>query len=84
MTISPETIVGGLTLLGGVVIVMNRVGLVTFGRKECKDIFKDCPIGIQLEEKFDKLARDYEKLDAKVDEIVEGVAFIRGKMNGGQ
>ena len=42
MQITPELIAGSLTVLGGVVLVLNKLGLVQFG-KEKRMAVTECP-----------------------------------------
>lgn len=85
MILTPEHVLGGMALLGGVIVILNRLGLLSFGKKVCP--IKACPDPeCQQDVKITKivvteLKADCKAMDEKIDTIAKGVAFIQGKIN---
>lgn len=85
MTLTPEAVLGGMALLGGVIIMLNRLGLLSFGRKNslngCPDA--ECQQDVRITKmKVEAMEETQEHMKIKIDKIAEGVSFIKGKLSG--
>jgi hypothetical protein len=82
-----ELIGYGFVGIGVVAAVLNKVGLLHFGRvKEpdcagCSD--RQCKDHAALVASVAGVSRRIDKQDAKLDRVAEDTAFIRGKLEGG-
>lgn len=88
--ITPTTIVGGLTLLGGVVMVLKKMGLVTFGKNskpkdnpgkvECPD--RDCQTRqAVMSKEVEILGANQEKMWEKFEVVAEDINYVKGRID---
>ena len=95
MQITPELIAGSLTILGGVVLVLNKLGLVQFG-KEKRMATAECPTHKELVKTLAEIkaqqianiklldvgASQFRKIEKSLDYFNRAVAVLLDRSGG--
>jgi len=91
--INTELIAGGVAIIGGAGVVLHRLGLITFGKNNkprtgiCPD--SSCQANVQTAVRhmgefsymISDVRKQQEKLEDKMDKVLEDVAYMRGKFD---
>ena len=98
MELSSEAVVGAVTILGGAVVLLNRVGWLRIGSNNngkkgdgkcpdtsCQEKVVEChDTMISMKSSIDSLSDTQRLLLENYTGVKEDIAFIRGKLEGGQ
>lgn len=93
LVVEPETVAGGLTLIGGVALILNRIGLWSLGKKNengrrsdvCGD-HKECVSRLETNEdkvlvlntNVEGLTKTCDKMSDEITLTQHNVSWIRG------